>query len=867
MVTRKVLDDNALVRYADLHLWANPENDKQFQVKLWRVTPDIGVISHFNYMGKWRPTPTAGKNFHIYTVMGTHPGIWNIGYRFKGRNPINKWVSASYISCRRGVQLDFYTNLGKQFPLTKTWLLFTHDGLVLVAFERNQTFPIKVSDDMRMRCYSTDLDITKGEDAFNDIGNPYRVESMTYVNTQEYSKFLARYNVLKARNGFTGVFHNGFMVGTVPAVTELTVGDLIEIWHDPTVRRVLKYQYKDLLDFMSDLDGQRKFILHPPKDGDFTLRFFDDNDYYFLDGNGKGVYYHRNDVSACRQLTHADVAISVSQLKGHMEAWEGLRDTDNAVIMVLERNTNWLQTWGWEHQRIRYLYRMTDGNILKAMTGERSVMPEWAAPELENGPVMTYVRGQYRDTTTEVVNLALGYNASTLAISNTPVSADYDPAKGGVFIPPTYQETCTVWEYDSLGKLITYYWVRQQAYVKPKNSNCAKMEFTYGKPARDIHYDITNKSITLPNNGEIRVYRSAYSVSNGEIVGNLTDVTGTDFYHIEGNVLVWDKLDTVNQRGIVVYNDQFLCHQFELDHYDHSLCFSLDDVYTNVLGNLPLNFAQIDVWLNGYPLMDEIDWLFRDRRIFINNRQWILEDGPQTITIRCYGQWEDTTKPKLEAEMGYVEGGVIGNQDTYHIREDRAVRIIVGGQLMLLSELKTAELNPPDDYDNPLNGLPYIVKHTYTPVACAKDYDWHYLYSRSRETDQRVVDYLTQWCPKTPISVDYNMPEKWLLYSPFMNVVANGIVNGVITVPTKGEDVEWFSDQTVSELVEVYKWWLPYDPIILGYDLRYFGILPYANVETLNVTSDEFTFLRQVNKLYLKDVLSIEGYFKVGQDV
>lgn len=870
MATTSVLnvqEDNAITRYARKALWGNPESDKQFQVKIWRITPDIGVINNFNYMGRHRPTPQASKLFHIYTVGGTHPGIWNLAERFKGINPINKWVSASIIAKRRGVQLDFYTGLGKQYPRTKVWILVTHDGLVLVAFEKLRALPIGVIDDMRMRCYSTDLPITKSTEALEDTGNPFVFESMTYENTTELGVFTNRYGTVKLRSGFTGVFHNGLLVNGMPTASQLTPGDIVEIWHDPTVRRVLFYSYAQLRDYYSDIDQQRKFILHPPKDGDFTLRYFDDNDYYFVDGNGKGVYYHRNVESAVRQLTHIDVALSVGQLKGHMEAWEGLRDINTAKIMVLERATNWVWEWPWEHQHIRHLYRMDDNNILKAMTGERSVMPEWTAPELESGPVQLQIRSQYRDLSLEKANLALGYNAETLAISKTPMSAAYEQGTGGVRIPPTYQETCTVWEYNLSGQLLGYYGTTNSIYVQPRFAGCAKLEFTYGQPSRLLHYDMVNKDVVLTNTGEIRVYVISWSILAGNTVGEPVDITGSDYYHIENGTLVWDKLDKINQRGIIIYDDVFLCRSFELDHPDHSLCFSIDDIYLNVLGNLPVNFAQIDVWLNGYPLIDEVDWFFRDRRIFINNRQFI-KPGAQKIVVRCFGQWSDMTKPKTECELGFVEGGVIGNQKRYNIREDRATRIVVGGKLMLLEELKTAELNAADDYTNPLNGLPYMVKHTYTPVKGAKDYDFHYLYDRSRETDKRVVDYLSLWCPKPQILVDSNIAgDKYLLYSPFMNVIANAIDNGFLKVPAKSAGEEFYSDQTVSELVEEYKWWLPYDPIVLNYDRRYFAITPYANVETLAVTSDEFTFLKQVNKLYLKNVLSIEGYFEVANNV
>jgi len=856
-------DKNPAAKYAIDALWGNPDNEKQYQVALHRISPEVGEINYFSYMGKYRPTPVEKKLFHVFTAGGIHPGVWNLGARFKGVNPINTWVNASILMNGRGVQLDFYDGVGKQYPRTKVWVLFTHDGLVLLAFESLNVYPIPMTKSMYFRCYSTDLTITMSTDAMAGKGNPYVVESMTYENNNDYSVFSARYSALKVKDGFTGVFVNGILKGSFPAANTLTIGDVVEIWHDPTVYQVLYYNYRDLKDFYSDKDQQRKFILHPPKTDDFTLRFFDDNDYYFVDGNGDGIYYHRNAASAVRQLTHADVSLSISQLKGHMEGYEPLRDISTARIMVIQRDTNWLKVLPWNHQRIQHLYRLSDFNILKAMTGERSVVPEWEANALENGPVMTYIDAQYRDITEDMVNNALGYNAETLAVSASPIKAEYIAGTKGIPVPPTYQETSTVWEYNLAGKLLGFYYITYQTHLVPKYEDCAKVEFTYGKASQSIHYEITNQDKILTSKDGFRVYSTGWSITTQQTTGTLTDRTGTDFYEIKDGVLIWKKLDKVNQRGVLVYDDLFLAREFELNHNDHSLCFSLDDLYENVDGNLPLSFAQIDVWLNGSPLIDNVDWLFNNRLIYINNREFIV-DGAQKIVVRCYGQWSDITKPKSELELGFVEGGVIGNHKRYNIREDRNVRIVVGGKLMLLSELKTAETDPINDYANPLNGLPYMVKHTYTPNKAVRDYNFYYLYDLSRNVDKRVINYLTEYATKNSIVVDFNMQEKWLLYSPFMNVVANAINNGILRVPEK--DTEYYSNQLVADLVKEYTWWLPQDPVILNMDLRYFGILPYANTETLVVSSNEFTFLKQVNSLYLKNVLSIEGYFEVSQN-
>lgn len=858
-------DDNPVVRFAEHHLWANPEYDNQFQVVMHRISTDVGAINHVGYMGKWRYTPTPNKRFHVYSVGGTHPGFWNMGTNKDVKNPVDKWISAADLGCRRGLQFDVYTNLGRQFPRSKAWIMITFDGLVLLALEHLPIFPIKLSDNMHFRCYSTDMDVAKSETAMEDLDNPYLYETMTYENAQEYATFNTRYSVVRQRSGYTAIFLNGYLQPTMPLVSELKAGDLVEMWHDPAIRRSLKYQYRGLQEFFSDLDERRKLILHPPKTDDFTLRYFDDSDYYLIDRDGKGVYFHRNHESAIRQLTHVDVSISVEQIKVQIEALASLKDLDGLQVLVLERNTGWGWTWGWEAQHICHLYRMDDQNIVRAMTGDRSVLPEWTANELEKGPVQTFLRSYYNDHTTELAHNALGYNAETLAVSQTPVKVTANSFIAGIDVPPTYFPTFTVWEHSEDGQLIEYYSLTNVNNIKPRNARTGMVEFTYGKVDRNIHYDVVRDDYKLPTDVAIQVYLSNYSTITNKPVGDLTDITGSDRYHIENGYIVWDRLDKVNQCAIICYDDVALAHTFTLDHLDKSLCFSIDDIYQQVIGNLPINFAQIDVWLNGHPLIDEVDWFIRDRLIFINSREYLVAGG-QEITVRCFGFWKDKNKPKAELELGFVAGGVIGDMKRYNIREDRATRIVVGGRLMLLDDLKTAETDPADDYNNVLNGKPYMVKHTHTPVRYIQPFDHHVGYEAARVTDKRVVDYLTLYCDKSKVTVDFNMVDRYMLYSPFMNVIVNGVLNEVIVPPPLGDNTSYVS-QVIEDLVKVYKWWLGYDPTLMNYDLRYFVIMPYANVETPILTNDQLIFIRQVNQNYLNGLLAINGNFEVARNV
>lgn len=879
-------DSTPLVDYADFHLWGNPEENVQYQVKLVRVTPDFGVINRYSYMNKWRTLPKQNTPYHIFSAAGLEPGFWNFMNHTARRQPLDRWYNVGELARYRGFQLDMYTTKGYQYSRSHCWVMRTYDGLTLFAVQKLNGIPLPVSTDLYFRCYTPSISVTTGDLDPATKNNPFVYESMLYANPTEMAVFMERYSFIKGKPGFTGVFHNGvYFAGGPNAIPSLAVGDVVEIWHDPTVIRTESYPYKDLMGFYSDLDLKRKVILHPARvKGDFTIRYFDDNDYLLMGPKGRGLYYHRNDVKAIRQLTHVDVALADDMLRTTATFHPELNDIQQDSVMVLVRSTDWTYQWPNDHQRIRYLYRMPDGDIMKAFTGARANMLEWTATELESGSVMSFTRKQWKRVKAENAVMAVGYNAATRAQSEALHRVTYKPGQRGIDVPVTYQGLMTAWEYDNAGQLIGFYNFSNVVYYSAVNPNCAMVEFVVGKAGRKLDYDVTNGTFALDPVYGFRVFVSSWSVTTSSLVGPLKDVTGdSSIYVIENGNLIWKKLDAVNQRGVIYTERTSLAYSFKLNHIDKSLDFALTTIYEDGGLIFPFSLAEVDVFLNGHPLIDKVDWIFKDQYIHIHNREFMV-DGAQTITVRAYGFHDDMTQPNKDRELGFVDGGVIGRFARYNLRADRVTRVVIGGGLFVSDEVPRAERSVPGNQWNLLNGRPYMVKHSRVPIAKARPFDAYPERKRSRETDQRVSDYLTQWLPKPIAFADEiwwengklldppvvgspvvpNLLDRYRLYSPFMNVVVNAILNGYLDVPDLQEGDTAFSGQDVAEAVKPYLWRLEFDPIPLNYDRRYFAITPFANIGKQTVTSKELLFINQVNDLYLSSVLAIEGYFEVS---
>ena len=862
--------NNPLLGYAIDHLWGNPEENHQFQVEMVRITDYYGAVDFYGYMEKWRNLPKKDKFFHVFSVGGLDAGYWNFNTQHLRRNPLDRWINLGDLCTRRGIQLDVYNSKGYEYSVAKTWIQVTYDGLTLIALEKTRTFEIPNNDPMFFRCYTPTVARAMNDQVTFPNANPFAYETMVYESPQELQQFNARYLYFSNKAGFTFVYHNGaYFHGSPGQIPRLAVGDVVEFKHDPTVIKAELYNYNQLSAFYSELDDVRKLILHPPKkENDFTLRYFDDNDYYLLGPKDYGLYFHRNSKRAVRQLTHTDVAISDYDIQMTSEYHKDLKDLSKNRILVLVRKTDWEYQWPWESQRIRYLYRLSDVGIIKAMTGERATVPEWTAAQLEQGPVMSFTRDQFKDLTREDAKVAVGYNAATLVLSNTPVKVQYQPGTQGIEIPVTYRATCSAWEYDADGKLLGFWNLVNQLNFSPRYPECVMVEFVLGEAGRNLDYVVVDTDTLVNPVNDFRVYLTAWSVAINKPVGPLTDVTGdTSVYEMVNNTVVWKTLDTVNQRGILLFNTKCLGYTFELDHIDHSLSFAQTHVYDGGGLIFPIAFANYALWLNGHPLIDEVDWFFKDDYFYIINKQFI-RPGAQEISFRADQFSPDQFAPIRQTELGFVDGGVIGRIPRYNLRDDRVTRTVIGGQLFLTKDVPNAETTSPSDLWSSLNGLPYMVKHTHVPVWYVERHDNFPGYLEAQQVSQRISDYLTLYAVKPNVNPAIpTQQDKYRLFSPFLSVVVNAILNKFLVIPSLDEMEEGYTDQWVREQVKPFMWWLAYDPVVRKFDLRYFAVMPYANYEIQTVTSDELVFIRQVNRLFLDSVCHIEGHFEVIHNV
>ena len=749
--------------------------------------------------------------------------------------------------------------------------MFCYDKVTLVAIEVDRRY--ETTKNMYLRCYSTDLDIPRGKPAVDNV-EAYQSVNGGFNGDASLVSLYESFQKWNAGPGITNVYVNGFLYPSFPSPSQLRIGDDIYIAHDPIVHQIETYNLSNLENYYSDTDKKRKYIIHPPRaPGDWSYRYYDDTDFYLVDENGFGLYFHRNNADAVRQLTHRDYGVAVDYVDYLADQHPKLKTAKLAgklFFKVVYRQTKWKFNLQAEASRLHYLYHLDDSKIIGAMAGVNSTVPEWQATSLETCNTNKLLRARYVDINLEMVRDALGYNGATMAMSKAVHRISFDNNSGArtyptaIEVPPSYQKSSTAYEYDDKGVLIGFYPIKNSTLFKARFENCAMVEFLEGEGGDKLHYTLSRLPVDVSTvKRSYQVYFANFSIDTNKPSGDWkVAVEGKNYNLVDGKI-VWE-FGGQAKVGLVLFNDYFVSTTLTMDNIDRNLevTLSFDVAQKTDIGNIKL--AQVDLFLNGYSLTENVDYINDYPLFHIFNKQFIKE-GAQTVVMRAYGLIDQKLAPKNESELGFVVGGVIGHNSRYNLRDDRVTRSIIAGRLFPTEEIPSLEVVDGDQAWDELNGMPYSVRHQYIPNLYIKKNDDYYGYGLAREVDFRICNYMTRYGVKKEVTVPDTITDKYRLYSPLLNAVSMALVNRIIVIgdPLNGG----YSQQYVADKIRDYLSWFNFDPVKLNLNPRYVTIQPHNSVTPLTVNVNQFIFLKAVGRYYFNDNIPLEGFYEVNNNV
>lgn len=899
-----------LRKYALQKIWCEPQNDYNHVFKPWRVSPQYGSGGVLT-IGFYRVTLPMSSNtdqnrYHVYHIGKIDDSLLGLNL------PRGQWVNLPGLMQANRALIDVYLGNGCMVPKAMCYLRILEDGSVVLAVQLTDCdFGTQkyILPDTVDTLASTNYDITTSDLYIRFIRNgrfdsaywqatsgdsltPIRQLCIRAGSQQNYSDFIAQKTIIINRfNGHgAGLFFNdGFIESAPSSYTAQYQGKFLSFTYDDTIKSVQFHKLTDLNVFNSTLDvGKNKYLVLSTQDYG-KIDYEDDVDFYLVkvnpNGSYRGVFVDRMQDNAVRNVTHNAWAINVDYVNALIHQHDLFANLALVKVLVVVRQGGKSRGLVTQANRVEDLYRLPRDQILQALTGVNSSMPEWEAAALEASAYCTVMRSPFRDITDDLSFDALGYN-SAIAMAEPvihAVSNGVASVENALMIPDFAGNGArAVFVYDQNRRLIDYY----------SNNSLSTSELLPTGPMQD------NGTMAEIFHGEIdelgdgAIYGAVATFTDARlgywgfrayvcptVGGNpneeWVDVTGNTAMYTMSLVagvprITWNTAllaaqhlyQAVKINGkIHVYKPEMPATEAE---YDGILDFTISATvnWRGTVQNRQQSIppAVVDIIMDGRSLIHGLDYYMDFPRVVICRRPVGLVSDTVVI-VRTWGCPDpDTMKPYITREYGFVKSGLLSVDGTWNVRNDRSVRVNIGGSVYSRNEVAFAE---DDNTMLVTDGLPYSVLDYITPIEpYAPDRDTVVERGISYALDNRVSAYLSQRLVEEPGTDNTVSFERWRVFSPFLNAVIYQMLNGN-SFNDQYIDIR-YGNVEVEAWIAPFKYLLDFDPAVQGFDPNYVVVYPHQYQQPVEVTSLQFGLLNYLIRNYLNGKVVLSQSVNIG---
>lgn len=838
-----------LQRYAYANIWCAPSQDNQVIISPAKITPLNGAWLNFRYQWRNVKLPSTTGRFHVYHVGQVHPSI--IGLLAVS----NQWIPVCNAMTELALLVDIYTERGIQIPRGECWYIVTGDKNLLLAVRKSQQIDKGLNVDLEtekvfMRLYTNAFFQSHRS---SGLGSKIIAKSARPMSVLEINDLQAKIALLPT-SGHLSIFVNGIKVNRLDLVNTQP-GDYVDYIHDSSVSRVITFDVDTLQEFNSNMDGLRKYLLHYSADVD-TIEYQDDCDTYLMRevsaGYTKGVYMHKNDSRMLRMVTHRDYSIPVTRVEGLASANEFLKNLPGLKVQVIIRNSGLKRPLVFENNRIHELYRLPSEGVQAAMLGFHAQIPVWSASSLEESNYVKVMKANIGTITRQSVQDALGYNALSSLLGNTPTKVRLESGQKLIDIPEGLRGHCTVYEYDSSGKLLGF-----SVSTVDDTHGCvypttafAEVIYGLGGTRLDIYENVLSANVSNLNN--YRFYQCP--IVNGTPSMDWSDVTGTNNYLGRENSFQWIGDPTKYRR--VMSNKYHLAYEFMLTKTAGVYEFIIAHTsFGGVLKAIDIPLGNLCVFINGYSLIEGLDFVLKGARVVILTKEYFTPEDLQHVTIRYTGFCQSDMSREAVPELGYVYHGVLSHNKRYDVRDDRVMRIVCSGRVRLRDELEFSEDGVTTSITNALNGAPYAIRDIVVPVSnylvsgVGLEDTTNAMREKSKVIDKQVSDYLTLYLGEQVIDEPSAVAARYKIYSPFLARIIDDLLTGVLW---HDKFYEHMGDDYVRQVCAPYLPILAMDPLSSDNlpDDRYVVIHPHCKNTYISLDMYRYRVLTRITAIY-----------------
>lgn len=847
--------ENYLINHARRNVWCVPYQDRQSILNLSRISVDGGDSGVITALWAEIPLPTKKDFYHVYQIGQNHVDQLSLPATKQQWIGLQQWGEDNF------QVIDLYLENGKHLPLATAYIYRQDDLNYLIAVLNlpvKWTYPFKTvgnlnTEKLYLRLYRNSLFST---DRMGDFYDGVAYGGGLIRGVADIQRIKMEVTDYRLRDGIVNIYHNGVWVDDIYS-SLIKSGDFVEYVFDGTVIRVVDFTVFDLLDYESDLDSLRKYLLHPSKNPltAESIRYRDDVDVYLYaeqsDGHLAGRYYHRNRENSLRMVTHADYSIPVSYVQAYLDGdWASLQTLH---LRLHIRESSLERPLVNEAHRINELYKLSDLDIVRAMLGLDATIDEWQAPVLEKSLYTAIMRNYTDQFEFRDVLEAYGYNAITKLVDDSPLLVVTSPGGNHVDLGYGQLYASTVFEYDVNGHLLGWQHYSGSERYFTRFPECTLVEVFVGTGQKQLDWIEGNSPVTLGD------YCYDFYVCNK--VNGVPDlkwrkaVKDTN-YTVTGGVLTWLHSATRYQ-GLVKSDKNFLLYDFEYSSNSGVYRFTL--THSNTLGTaLTLQPEHLDLFgHNGVSLIEGLDYFVEFPEVVIVAKDRLVS-GENKITVRATGFCKDDMTRTPPVDSGFAWNGYISMNGRYDIREDKVIRCIINGGVRYTPNVPYIERYGLPGLDVVANGSPYSSQAITTPIRGVHYEANNVLKDVALDLDRRLEDYLTVKNPQVVIPGPSPILELYALFSPFMTMIVWQLEQGYLTAPYKPED-----PLLVAEKVKPWFDLLPFDPCRNPINTNFVRVYPTPQNVIKSVNERTFRFLVSINKLYLNEKLDISSYFSI----
>lgn len=839
-----------LVDHALKNAWCTPDQDMQAIVKPARLTPQTGAFSTFQVLWNKVELPVRAVRMHVYQIGQLHPLLMGLFPSYK------KWTSLADACGAQNLICDLYNIDGVQLPRCESWYMVTEDRNLILAVRVQDRSPVDLTtQDLYFRVYSNAF---FNSARANDATDIVFAAGRRVVSQNEILALQNLYEQYAAKPGHTYCFVNGYKVTAINLLTVRT-GDVAEFVYDGSIKKVIELRVGDLPSFISELDEKHKYLVRQANTRLMSIDYHDDIDFFITrrtsPTQSKGVYYHRNRSDAVRMLTHQDYSIPVAYLAAYAQTQPNWSDIDGLLLTLHIRESGYERPLIHEHGRIHELYKLPDQDILAAMLGTHSVIDGWRAPDLEKSFYPKLMSSQAREVSPELVQNAYGYNAISKVLCDTPSKTRAYSGRKVIDVPYGLQSKATAYEYDSDGVLISYHGHSLGSTYVARDIRTDLVEMLAGEGYDRLDEVYGDTVVPLDPAHNYRMY--VCPIEAGHPTNVWEDVTDSGKYAVQNNTCTW-LIDRTRWYPMVRSDKAFLAYDLQLQMTSGLLSFSLrhrqtrNAVTTNYVMQIPM--GELDLFLNGHPLIEGIDYVVKFPRVVITNKKFLVDPKvvKQKIHVRFCGFCKPDLSRDVPDDVGFIDYQLLSHNSRFDLRDDKVLRIVVDGALFARDELLFAEEHSGVTVPNSVNGTPYMVRDIVTPLRGLTDESTYSLRAKSLEVDRRIADYMTIRLPQPTQSTPSVIEELYPLVSPFACKILHDLESGVLSDPRLKQH---YNDMVVMELCQPYLYLLEYDPTQddTKVDPTYTAVYTHHLNEVMEIDIYTYKFLTMVNRIYLKN--------------